>query len=145
MKIAALIITTLLITGCSNLQELFPQLELMSTVSNHPLKTKQDLKIEKYLISGSWTYQRQADDCDDTTWAHSFYKNRYYKSGGSACLLADAFSVDAENWHVKNRTLYITNLSPLEGKDIILKYGIDYLDKKKLVLTSGIYKYTFLK
>ena len=115
------------------------------TSSSHPLKSKKDLKIEEHLTSGTWKYQRQADDCNDTTWTQTFYENRYYKSGGSACLLADAFSVDAENWHIKNQVLYITNLSPKKGDDIILKYGIDFLDKTKLVLSNGQFKYTFLK
>lgn len=148
MKVASLIFVFFFMTGCSSLQELFPSMELNNTnasTSDHPLKSKKDLQIEEHLTSGIWKYQRQGDDCKDTTWSQRFYKNRYYKSNGSACLLADAFSVDAENWHIKNQVLYITNLSPKEGEDIILKYGIDYLDDTKLVLSSSAYKYTFLK
>ncbi len=134
-------------TGCSNFTEALKALsaEDATSVSSNPLKTKKDLLIEKNLTSGTWTYQRQGDDCKDTTWTQTFHKNRYYKSGGSACLLNDAFSVDAESWHIKNQVLYIVNLSPKEGEDIILKYGINFLDKKKLVLSSGQYKYTFLR
>jgi hypothetical protein len=149
MKLASLILATFFITGCSNFTAM---LESMSSsdanskaVSSHPLKTKKDLQIEEDITRGTWKYQRQGDDCKDTTWTQTFHKNRYYKSGGSACLLTDAFSVDAENWHIKNQVLYITNLSPKEGEDIILKYGIDFLDKEKLILSSGQYKYTFLK
>ncbi len=150
MRLASIIIMTFLITGCSGLQKdlqaFFPKLDLSDDgPSSHPLKTKKDLEIEKHLTKGAWNYQRQDDDCKDTHWAQKFYKNRYYKSGGSACLLADAFSVEAENWHIKNGVLYITNLSPIGGNDIILKYGINYLDDKKLILSSGKYKYTFVK
>ncbi len=144
-----LLVVVFFISGCSKFTK---KLEAMSsnssdkdTISSHPLKTKKDLQIEEDITSGIWKYQRQGDDCKDTTWTQTFHKNRYYKSGGSACLLTDAFSVDAENWHIKNQVLYITNLSPKAGEDIILKYGIDFIDKKKLVLSSGQYKYTFLK
>ena len=144
MKLASLILIAFFITGCSNLNN---KLLTMSdaSASSHPLKTKKDIVIEENLTSGTWRYQRQSGDCKDTTWTQTFHMNRYYKSGGSACLLADAFSVDAENWHIKNQILYITNLSPKSGDDIILKYRIDFLDKKKLVLSSAQYKYTFLK
>jgi hypothetical protein len=144
MQLSSLILVAFFVTGCSNFNE---KLMAMSSnsASSHPLKTKKDLLIENNLTSGTWKYQRQGDDCKDTTWTQTFHKNRYYKSGGSACLLADAFSVDAENWHIKNQILYITNLSPKAGDDIILKYRIDFLDNKKLVLSSGQYKYTFLK
>jgi hypothetical protein len=149
MRLAFLLVVVFFISGCSNFTK---KLEAMSsnssdkdTISSHPLKTKKDLQIEEDITSGIWKYQRQGDDCKDTTWTQTFHKNRYYKSGGSACLLTDAFSVDAENWHIKNQVLYITNLSPKAGEDIILKYGIDFIDKKKLVLSSGQYKYTFLK
>ncbi len=144
MKLASLILMAFFITGCSNFNEKFASMS-SSDVSSHPLKSKKDLQIEKDLTSGIWKYQRQSDDCKDTSWSQTFYKNRYYKSSGAACLLADAFSVDAENWHIKNQILYITNLSPLVGQDIILKYGITFLDKNKLILSSGQYKYTFLK
>ena len=141
MRIFILVVTSLLFTGCSN----FNKLEIDSAKSKHPLKSELDIKIENSLTSGTWKYERQADDCKDTSWEQTFYKNRYYKSVGAACLMPEAFSVDAENWHTKKQVLYITNLSPVDGDDIILKYGIDYLDKNKLVLSSGKYKYTFLK
>ncbi len=57
----------------------------------------------------------------------------------------DAFSVDAENWYLKDQILYVTNLSPDSDNDIILRYGVDYLDQNRLVLSSGKYKYTFVK
>ncbi len=147
MRLTFLLVMAFFVTGCSNFTE---TLKAMSSddsnaVSSHPLKTKKDLQIEESLTSGTWTYQRQGDDCKDTTWTQTFHENRYYKSGGSACLLTDAFSVDAESWHIKNQVLYIINLSPKAGEDIILKYGINFLDKKKLVLSSGLYKYTFLR
>ncbi|MEE9310083.1 MAG: hypothetical protein V3U64_03615 [Cocleimonas sp.] len=155
MKVVTLILVAFFITGCSNLNKrLLAMSSNVATTTNtaavlttspHPLKSKKDLQIEAGLMSGTWKYQRQGDDCNDTTWTQSFHENRYYKSGGSACLLADAFSVDAENWHIKNEILYITNLSPKEGDDIILKYRIEFLDQKNLVLSSGQYKYTFLK
>ena len=146
MRLTFLFIVAFFMSGCSNFIESLSNAETSNnSVSSHPLKTKKDLQIESKLTSGTWVYQRQGDDCKDTTWTQTFYKNRYYKSGGSACLLKDAFSVDAENWHIKNQILYITNLSPISGDDIILKYRIDFLDKKKLVLSSGQYKYTFLK
>lgn len=144
MRLASLFIIVFLMTGCSNFTETHTAMP-SNTASSHPLKTKKDLQIEENLTSGTWKYQRQDDDCKDTTWTQTFHENRYYKSGGSACLLADAFSVDAENWHIKNQVLYITNLSPQEGEDIILKYSITFLDTKKLVLSSGQYEYTFLK
>jgi len=146
MRLASLVLMAFFITGCSNFNEKLASMSSASDESSsHPLKSKKDLQIEKLLTSGTWKYQRQSDDCKDTSWSQTFHKNRYYKSSGAACLLADAFSVDAENWHIKNQILYITNLSLLEGQDIILKYGIAFLDKKKLILSSGQYKYTFLK
>ncbi len=147
MRLASLLIMAFFITGCSNFTEKRNAMssDTTDTTSSHPLKTKKDLLVEENLTSGTWKYQRQDDDCEDTTWTQTFHENRYYKSGGSACLLTDAFSVDAENWHIKNQVLYIINLSPKEGEDIILKYGIDFLDKRKLILSSGQYKYTFLK
>ena len=132
------------ITGCSNFNDQFESIFSIG-VSSHPLKSKRDMEIERVLTSGSWKYQRQGEDCKDTNWWQTFHKDRYYKSGGAACLLTDAFSVDAENWHIKGLNLYITNLSPLEGQDIILKYGIVFLDENKLILSSGKYRYTFLK
>ena len=145
MKLASLVLMAFFITGCSSFNEKFASMSSSDESSSHPLKSKKDLQIEKVLSSGIWKYQRQGDDCKDTNWSQIFQKNRYYKSGGAACLLADAFSVDAESWHVKNQVLYITNPSPLEGQDIILKYGIAFLDNKKLILSSGQYEYTFLR
>ena len=116
-----------------------------SSKQKNPLKTFKDLRIEKLLTSGTWQYERQHDDCKDTNWTQNFYQNRYYKSIGAACLIPNAFSVDAENWYLKNQILYITNLSPITGDDIILKYGIDYLDQNRLVLSSSTYKYRFVK
>ncbi len=140
----ATVLITLSLSGCSNFN--FENISTsFSNAPNHPLKTKTDLKIEYVLTSGAWKYQRQSDDCADTLWTQSFHKNRYYKSGGSACLLKDAFSVEAESWHIKNQFLYIVNLSPSDDDDIILKYGIDFLDNKKLILSSKGFKYTFLK
>lgn len=131
------------LSGCSSLKQLATAGS--TELQNHPLKSKKDLRTEKLLTSGTWKYQRQEGDCNDTTWSQRFYKNRYYQSGGSACLLADAFSVDAESWYIKNGILYITNLSPIDENDIILKYGIDFLDRNKLILSSKGYQYTFLK
>ena len=104
MRLASLSIMAFFITGCSNFTA---RLNAMSadTASSHPLKTKKDLQAEENLTSGTWKYQRQSDDCKDTTWIQSFHKNRYYKSTGSACLIPDVFSVDAENWHIKNQIL----------------------------------------
>ena len=139
MRVVSLILLSLLFTGCSSFNS------ASNTMSAHPLKSKKDVQIEKTLTSGTWKYERQHDDCKDTSWNQNFYKNRYYKSVGDACLIPDAFSVDAENWHIKRQILYITNLSPKNGDDIILKYGIDFLTNNKLVLSSGNYKYTFFK
>ncbi len=139
MRVVPLILLSLLFTGCSYFNS------ASNTMSSHPLKSKNDVQIEKTLTSGTWKYESQHDDCKDTSWTQTFYKNRYYKSVGDACLIPNAFSVDAENWHIKRQILYITNLSPKKGDDIILKYGIDFLTNRKLVLSSGNYKYTFLK
>ena len=141
MRVLILVAASLFFTGCSNLNKV----QNVSAKSKHPLKSELDIKIENSLTSGTWKYERQAEDCKDTSWEQTFYKNRYYKSVGAACLMPDAFSVDAENWYTKKQVLYITNLSPVDGEDIILKYGIDFLDQHKLVLSSGKYKYTFLK
>lgn len=140
MRIIALLVSSFLIAGCSSLTELRVGNE---GSQKNPLKSIKDLQIEKVLTSGKWIYEPQHDDCKDTHWEQTFYKNRYYKSVGAACLIPNAFSVDAENWHTKNRILYVTNLSPIEGDDIILKYRIDFLDRNRLVLISGKYKYTF--
>lgn len=141
MRVLSLILLSLLFTGCSN----FDFNSASNTLSSHPLKSQNDLRIEKTLTSGVWKYVPQHDDCKDTEWSQTFYKNRYYKSVGDACLIPNAFSVDAENWHIKKQILYVTNLSPKQGDDIILKYGIDFLTAKKLILSSGNYKYTFIK
>ncbi len=138
------LIVTFAISGCSNFNALASKSSQFDTRS-HPLKSKKDLRIEQLLTSGTWKYQRQVDDCKDTSWLQRFYKSRYYLSKGSACQLIDAFTVEAESWHVKAQQLYIVNLSPNDGNDIILKYGIDYLDPGKLILSSNGYKYTFLK
>ena len=142
LKISIFVFLSLFISGCSNFNEI--GLNNPRTVKN-PLKTIKDLKIEKMLTSGTWKYERQSDDCKDTSWSQNFYSNRYYKSVGAACLIPDAFSVDAENWYLKDKILYVTNLSPNSDDDIILRYGIHYLDKNRLILSSGGYKYTFVK
>lgn len=139
MKVLPLILISVLFTGCSNFNT------STNTMSSHPLKSQKDVKIEKTLTTGIWKYERQHDDCKDTSWTQTFYKNRYYKSIGDACLIPNAFSVDAENWHIKRQILYVTNLSPIKGDDIILKYGIEFLSNNKLILSSGNYKYTFTK
>ena len=141
-RISTCVFLSLLISGCSNFNEI--GLNTSGSVKN-PLKTVKDLKIEKVLTSGTWTYERQSDDCKDTNWVQNFHSNRYYKSVGAACLIPDAFSVDAENWYLKDKILYVTNLSPNSDDDIILRYGIHYLDANRLVLSSGEYKYTFVK
>ena len=142
LKISIFIFLSLLISGCSNLKEL--SLDNSGSTKN-PLKTVKDIEIEKILTSGKWVYERQSDDCKDTSWTQVFHSNRYYKSVGAACLIPNAFSVDAENWYLKDKILYVTNLSPNSDEDIILKYGINYLDQNRLVLSSGNYKYTFVK
>jgi len=142
-KISTLMFLTFLISGCSNLQQGYFS-NTQSSVKN-PLKTAKDLQIEKSLTSGSWKYERQSDDCKDTNWVQNFYPNRYYKSIGAACLIPNVFTVDAESWHLKGQILYVTNLSPDSGEDIILRYGVHYLDENKLILSSGQYKYTFFK
>jgi len=133
-----------LVTSCSNFNGSLSSASSLNA-SGHPLKSKKDILIERILTTGLWKYQRQGDDCEDTRWEQRFYKNRYYQSVGSACLLVNAFSVEAESWHVKAQNLYIVNLSTSDADDIILKYSIDYLDSGKLVLSSKGYKYTFLK
>lgn len=144
-KILFVFIVIALLGGCSNFSEALSVLTQQQTVSPHPLKSKKDLRIEKMLASGVWQYQQQADDCNDTKWEQKFHKNRFYQSVGSACLLIDAFSVVAESWHVKAQNLYIVNLSPSDSEDIIIKYRIDFLDSKKLILSSQGYNYTFLR
>lgn len=133
---------SIFISGCSNFAD--TGFGNTSFVKN-PLKTAKDLKIERVLTSGTWKYERQSDDCKDTSWVQNFHLNRYYKSVGAACLIPNAFSVDAESWYLKDQILYVTNLSPNSDDDIILRYGVDYLDKNRLVLSSGKYKYTFVK
>lgn len=144
LKIGIFISLSLLISGCSNFNEIGLNGTNTGSVKN-PLKTIKDIEIEKILTSGEWKYERQSDDCKDTNWTQVFHSNRYYKSVGAACLIPNAFSVDAENWYLKDKILYVTNLSPNSDDDIILKYGINYLDQNRLVLSSGNYKYTFVK
>lgn len=144
-KLLFVSITLVLLNGCSNFSEALTVLTQEKTISQHPLKSKTDIQIEKLLTSGTWKYQQQADDCNDTKWEQSFHKSRYYQSVGSACLLVDAFSVEAESWHVKSQNLYIVNLSPSDTDDIIIKYRINYLDSEKLILSSQGYKYTFTR
>lgn len=144
-KIFFIFIITALFSGCSNFSEALSVLTEQQMTSQHPLKSKKDLQIEKLLSSGVWQYQQQADDCNDTKWEQKFHKSRFYQSVGSACLLIDAFSVVAESWHVKGQNLYIVNLSPSDSDDIIIKYRIDFLDSKKLILSSQGYKYTFVR
>lgn len=139
-RISTFVLLSLFISGCSNLKTM----EAASNPKN-PLKTFKDLTIEKLLTTGTWSYERQSDDCKDTNWTQNFYKNRYYKSVGAACLIPNAFTVDAESWYLKNQILYITNLSPIAADDIILKYAIDYLDENKMILSSANYKYAFVK
>ena len=141
-KINTFVFLSLFVSGCSNFTE--AGFGKTNSVKN-PLKTTKDIKIERMLSSGTWTYERQSDDCKDTKWVQNFYPNRYYKSVGEACLIPNAFSVDAESWYLKDQILYVTNLSPNSDDDIILRYGIDYLDNNRLVLRSGKYKYTFIK
>jgi len=116
-----------------------------NTLPNNKLKSEIDLQVEKNLTSGTWKYQREEDDCKNTVWEQTFHSNRYYESSGAACLIPDAFRIDAENWHIKNQILYITKLSIDDSKDIILKYGVEYLDNKSLKLSRGNYTYTFIK
>lgn len=142
IKIISFGLLTIFISGCSNISGSGFHNE---GLKKNPLKTVKDLKIEKVLTSGAWTYERQSDDCKDTNWVQRFDTNRYYKSVGAACLVPDAFSVDAESWYLKDNILYITNLAPNSDDDIILRYWIHYLDKNRLVLSSGKYKYTFVK
>ena len=143
-RIVQLILVLLLIvssSGCSNVKTALAS----GTGTKNPLKSLDDIKIERLLTTGTWKYQSQAEDCNDTMWKQRFYSNRYYYSVGSACQVPDAFSVDAESWHIKDQYLYIVNLSPIEADDIVLKYSVEFLDKAKMVLGSNGYKYTFFK
>lgn len=142
-RISSLVFLSVMISGCASLSEI--GFKRTITSSSNPLKSVKDLKIEKILMSGSWKYERQSDDCKDTNWVQSFHADRYYKSIGAACLVPNAFTVDAESWHLKDQILYVTNLSPNSEDDIILRYGIAYLDENKLTLSSGQYTYTFTK
>lgn len=147
MKVISLVLTALLVSGCSLMEEARqndPEAKAL-VKSENPLKTRQDIRTEKLLTGGIWKYQRTAEDCKDTDWAQKFFANRYYRSVGAACLMKDAFSVDAESWHVKKTMLYITNLAPNEGDDIILRYAIKHLSEGKLILQSNGFDYTFLK
>lgn len=132
------------LSGCSNFNEII-QSESLFSQSINPLKTQQDRHLENSLVGGTWHYQTQQSDCNDTYWTQQFYKNKYYKSGGSTCLLTDTFSVGAESWHVKDRILYIVNLSPRAGEDVILKYAISMAGRNKLILRSGRQSYTFFR
>ncbi len=132
-------------SACSNIKETLAKASSHSASTRNPLKSADDVKIERLLTTGTWKYQSQAEDCSDTVWRQRFYRNGYYLSSGSACQVPDAFSVDAESWYIKDQYLYITNLSPIEADDIILKYSIEYLDKAKLILGSNGYNYTFIK
>ena len=134
IKISALVFLIPAISGCSNLKDV--GFKRTITSSTNPLKSVKDLRIEKILKSGEWKYERQSDDCKDTNWVQSFHENRYDKSVGAACLVPNAFTVDAENWYLKNQILYVTNLSPNSAEDIILRYGIDYLDSQPLDLVD---------
>ena len=139
VKISLFTFLTLTLSACSN------NVLIDSNSSLNLLKTSNDLRIERALSNGTWKYKRQDDDCEDTIWEQIFYKSRYYKSTGAACSVPNAFSVNAENWHLKEQVLYITSLSPNDDEDILIKYGVDYLDNNKLVLSSGKYTYTFIK
>jgi len=142
MKKVTLLFVLFLLAGCSSFNEFLQKNALDSQTAN-PLKTQNDSRIEQILVGGKWLYQRQQNDCADTYWAQHFYKNKYYKSGGSTCLLSDSFSVNAENWHVKDQILYILNLSPKTGEDIILKYGVSAPTRNKLILRSAEHTYIF--
>lgn len=144
LQLSLLLLLITLFSGCSNVKSLVASNGVTNNKTSNPLKSKDDLIIEKLITHGTWVYQRQNEDCDDTTWKQRFHKSRYYQSAGSACLVPDSFSVDAESWYIKDQNLYITNLSPKEKDDIILKYGIEYIDKAKLELSSNGYKYIFL-
>ncbi len=149
-KTSYILLTSLLVTvlsGCSNFNDFIQSGTFYGINKNsaNPLKSQEDNRIEKILVGGKWLYQRQPDDCKDTYWAQHFYKNGYYKSGGATCLLSDTFSVDAEAWHVKDQILYIINLSPRVGEDIILKYGVEIIDKNRIILRSAENTYTFIK
>lgn len=144
--LSSILLILLLATGCSSNTKVLTLGSLELENNRNPLKTAQDIKIEKLLSRGDWTYQHQDDDCKDTNWKHSFNnKNQYYKSVGSACDVPEAFSVEAEAWYIKHHHLYIVNLSPKDEGDIILKYTINHIDDKKLVLGSNGYKYTFTR
>ena len=149
-KTSFILLLSLLVTllsGCSNFNDFIQSgaFHGINQNSPNPLKTQEDTRIEKALVGGKWLYQRQPDDCKDTYWAQHFYKNGYYKSGGATCLLSDSFSVDAEAWHVKDQILYIINLSPRAGEDIILKYGVEIIDKNRIILRSAENTYTFIR
>ena len=149
-NISFIVLISLLLTalsGCSNFNEFIQSSAFynLNKNSSNPLKSKEDSRIENILVGGKWLYQRQIDDCKDTYWAQHFYRNGYYKSGGATCLLSDSFSVDAEAWHVKGQILYILNLSPRAGEDIILKYGVEIIGKNRIILRSAQDTYTFIR
>jgi len=140
IKVLFLVFMALTLSACGYLK---PQRPLTVADLHNPLKTKKDIEIENFITRSTWQYVPQDDDCKDTKWHQSFYKNRYYKSEGDACSIPKALSVEAENWHIKNKILYMTNLSPTDAEDIVLKYSIVHLGKKKLVLQKGNFKYIF--
>jgi len=147
-RILQLTLVLILVTansGCANITNVLSKSTQGSVTSNNPLKSADDIKIERLLTQGTWKYLSQTEDCNDTVWKQRFYKSRYYLSSGSACMVPDAFSVDAESWYIKGQYLYITNLSPNEANDIVLKYSIEFIDKAKLILGSNGFNYTFIK
>lgn len=143
-QLAVILLFISLSSGCSNIKQAIA-VSKSGILTKNPLKTATDIKIERLITEGVWKYQSQGGDCDDTVWRQRFHANRYYQSSGSACQVPDAFSVDAESWHVKKQYLYIVNLSPNGADDIVLKYDIEYLDHAKLILSSNGFRYTFLK
>lgn len=146
LQFTLLFLFTMVFSGCSNVKSfLATGLQANTQAGSNPLKSKDDLKIENLIMSGTWNYQRQDSDCKDTAWQQRFHRSRYYQSMGSACLVPNSFSVEAESWHIKNQNLYIVNLTPKEEDDIVLKYAIEYIDKAKMIVSSNGYRYTFIK
>jgi hypothetical protein len=144
----AYIFLAMTLSACSNFQEFIQSKALFnkdSAISSNPLKSDEDKRIEKMIVGGKWLYQREPNDCAETYWAQHFYKNGYYKSGGASCLLSDSFSVNAEAWHVKGQILYILNLSPIAGEDIILKYGVELKGRNRMILRTSDETYTFIR
>ena len=127
LQFSLLFLFTMVFSGCSNVKS------FLAT------------GLQNLIMSGTWNYQRQDSDCKDTAWQQRFHRSRYYQSMGSACLVPNSFSVEAESWHIKNQNLYIVNLTPKEEDDIVLKYAIEYIDKAKMIVSSNGYRYTFIK